>query len=98
MNRGNAQGRRLRGPATFVAVIAVAFGLLLWARLILVTGHPRTATAAPGAKATLHADQPDVPAPIDGKGEALAGGTENGRADGGEHESAASGADGVLPR
>lgn len=51
MKTSQAHGRRLRGPATFVAVVAVAFGLLLWARLILVTGHPRTATAAPSPKA-----------------------------------------------
>lgn len=35
---------------TFFGVALVAMGLLLWARLILVTGRPRTAIADPEAK------------------------------------------------
>lgn len=32
---------------TLFAVTIVAFALLLWARFLLVTGHPRTAIAEP---------------------------------------------------
>ncbi len=31
------------------ALAVLAFGLLLWARFLLVTGHPRTAIAEPPA-------------------------------------------------
>lgn len=34
---------------TVFSIACMAFGLLLWARFILVTGHPRTATARPEA-------------------------------------------------
>lgn len=47
--------RRIR-RGTLVASLAV--GLLLWAKLILVTGHPRTAIAAPEASA---AERPALP-------------------------------------
>jgi len=30
-----------------LALALIAFGLLLWARFLLVTGHPRTAIAQP---------------------------------------------------
>jgi hypothetical protein len=41
--------RNLRGSArpTMFAFAVLAFGLLLWARFLLVTGHPRTAIAEP---------------------------------------------------
>ena len=39
--------RRARHSRLTVAAIAAAFGLLLWAKLILVTSHPRTALADP---------------------------------------------------
>lgn len=39
---------------TVMSVAFMCLGLLLWARFILVTGHPRTATASP----------PQEPAPI----------------------------------
>lgn len=43
-----------RLPRMFAAptwlVVALAFGLLLWARFLLVTGHPRTAIAEPPAR------------------------------------------------
>ena len=39
---------------TVMSVAFMCLGLLLWARFILVTGHPRTATASP----------PDEPAAI----------------------------------
>ncbi|MBY0310873.1 MAG: hypothetical protein K2W85_02265 [Phycisphaerales bacterium] len=45
--------RALR-PSMFACVM-LAFGLLLWARFILVTGHPRTAIAEP---AVVKAQQP----------------------------------------
>lgn len=37
------------------ACVMLAFGLLLWARFILVTGHPRTAIAEP---VVVKAEQP----------------------------------------
>ena len=37
--------RRVR--FSIFALVLVAFGLLLWARFLLVTGHPRTAIAEP---------------------------------------------------
>lgn len=39
-----ASARRL----SFFGVAVAAFAMLLWARLLLVTGHPRTAIAEPG--------------------------------------------------
>lgn len=51
-------GTRLRVSAFGVTVAAVA--MLLWARLILVTGHPRTAVADPipeQAQAQAHAGE-----------------------------------------
>lgn len=36
-----------RRQMTVFSIAVMAFGLLLWARFILVTGHPRTATAVP---------------------------------------------------
>jgi|GEM_PF-2395489 len=48
-------------------VVALVFGLLLWAKLLLVTNHPRTAVADPKpdlAPAAAQVDQPaDEPAP-----------------------------------
>lgn len=40
--------RRCRG--TGAALVLVVFGLLLWAKLLLVTNHPRTAVADPAEK------------------------------------------------
>jgi hypothetical protein len=40
------------------ALAMLAFGLLLWARFLLVTGHPRTAIADPPEKPRLSAVQP----------------------------------------
>jgi hypothetical protein len=40
---------RVRRQISIFSLVLVAFGLLLWARLVLVTGHPRTATADPQA-------------------------------------------------
>ncbi len=37
----------LRRPLLGVAAVIAAFGLLLWARLLLVTNYPRTAIATP---------------------------------------------------
>lgn len=42
---------RVRRQISIFSLVLVAFGLLLWARLVLVTGHPRTATADPQAAA-----------------------------------------------
>ncbi|HYE01923.1 MAG TPA: hypothetical protein VD963_01680 [Phycisphaerales bacterium] len=36
-----------RGHGPSLGVLVVALGLLLWAKLVLVTGHPRTAIARP---------------------------------------------------
>lgn len=44
--------RRFRFGA--VLGLSLFFGLLLWARLILVTGHPRTASADPAANTQTH--------------------------------------------
>lgn len=46
--------QRTLTPSLFVCVV-LAFGLLLWARFILVTGHPRTAIADPIARTTAPA-------------------------------------------
>jgi hypothetical protein len=43
---------RRRITIGFATAAVLVFGLLLWARLVLVTGHPRTATAEPRLKAT----------------------------------------------
>ncbi len=49
---GTLKRRRLQfGTALGLSLF---FGLLLWARLILVTGHPRTATADPAAGDNAH--------------------------------------------
>jgi hypothetical protein len=42
---------RRRITIGFATAAVLVFGLLLWARLVLVTGHPRTATAEPRLKA-----------------------------------------------
>jgi hypothetical protein len=44
-------------------VVVLVFGLLLWARFLLVTGHPRTAMADPPATGQVGADtQAQAPA------------------------------------
>lgn len=43
-----------RHPARSVGLVVVVFGLLLWARFLLVTGHPRTAIAEPPEPARQH--------------------------------------------
>ena len=50
----SARGRKF----TVFGVALTAMGLLLWARLILVTGHPRTATATPDRRAAGAAPGP----------------------------------------
>lgn len=45
MNRRHATSSPLK--LSVFACALVAFGLLLWARFLLVTGHPRTAIADP---------------------------------------------------
>jgi hypothetical protein len=47
------KGKWLR-PSLF-GVALLAFGLLLWARFLLVTGHPRTAIADPPPPQSTHA-------------------------------------------
>jgi hypothetical protein len=44
-----------RTPITVFSLVVMAFGLLLWARLVLVTGHPRVATAEPRPAAPTEA-------------------------------------------
>lgn len=39
--------RTTRSRRTATLMVAVVFGLLLWAKLLLVTNHPRTAIADP---------------------------------------------------
>ena len=46
---------------TTFGVLILAFGLLLWARFLLVTSHPRTAYAEPAAAAALAAGDPAAP-------------------------------------
>jgi hypothetical protein len=41
--------RKLRIRPSSFGVALVAFGLLLWARLLLLTGHPKMAIAEPAA-------------------------------------------------
>lgn len=43
------RGTSRRGRHAATLLIAAVFGLLLWARLLLVTNHPRTAIADPPA-------------------------------------------------
>ncbi|MFN7021943.1 MAG: hypothetical protein ACK4WH_11535, partial [Phycisphaerales bacterium] len=47
-----------------LGLLVLVFGLLLWARFLLVTGHPRTAIADPPAAAqpALHASA-SIPPP-----------------------------------
>ncbi len=45
MNRSHSTSSKLR--ISIFACAVLAFGLLLWARFLLVTGHPRTAIADP---------------------------------------------------
>jgi hypothetical protein len=45
MHRHITTSRRLK--VSIFACALLAFGLLLWARFLLVTGHPRTAIADP---------------------------------------------------
>lgn len=44
-----AHARRLR--VTLLGLACVAFGLLIWSRLLLVTSYPKTAIAEPSAPA-----------------------------------------------
>lgn len=41
----------LKKPVGWFTCVAACFGLLLWARLLLLTGHPRTAIADPSTHA-----------------------------------------------
>lgn len=52
-----------RIPLGLFGLTVCAFGLLLWARLILVTGHPRVATADPAAVSVAVKAAGDSPAP-----------------------------------
>ncbi len=51
---------------SFGIIVAIVFGLLLWARFVIITGHPRTAIAEPPAAAApgapLHAAPGAAPA------------------------------------
>lgn len=51
--------RRIRVGAFAVGVAAL--GILLWARLILVTGHPRSAIATPDRPVPAQATKPEPP-------------------------------------
>ena len=52
-----AAGRPSRPVSRLIwpGLAVVVFGLLLWARFLLVTGHPRTAVADPPATNNAHA-------------------------------------------
>jgi len=52
---------RLKRQVTYFSLAVAAFGLLLWARLILVTGRPRAAIADPEKQAA--AAKPDGASP-----------------------------------
>lgn len=63
--RLDPDNREATSPTTLkLGLVVAVFGLLLWARFLLVTGHPRTAVADPAANliqpptATAHADHP----------------------------------------
>jgi hypothetical protein len=47
MSQKSQRGTSRRGRHGATLLIAAVFGLLLWARLLLVTNHPRTAIADP---------------------------------------------------
>ena len=57
MQRTRATSRRLK--VSIFACALLAFGLLLWARFLLVTGHPRTAIADPTEQRQVDATGPD---------------------------------------
>ncbi|MBX9737924.1 MAG: hypothetical protein K2X32_13465 [Phycisphaerales bacterium] len=59
--------RKLRIRPSSFGVALVAFGLLLWARLLLLTGHPKMAIAEPS---TGHSSQtlPTCPHSADASG------------------------------
>jgi hypothetical protein len=57
-----------RRRLTYFGVALVAMGMLLWARLILVTGRPRTAIADPEAK-QKQAQREQKSAPASGNAE-----------------------------
>ncbi len=50
--------RRLK--VSVFACALLAFGLLLWARFLLVTGHPRTAIADPTQQRQVASPQTDI--------------------------------------
>jgi len=57
-------GHNRKGPSrvrvTLLGIACVAFGLLIWSRLLLVTNYPKTAIAEPQASAqgSSHAATP----------------------------------------
>jgi hypothetical protein len=53
---------RSRSPfrSTAPILVAVVFGLLLWAKLLLVTNHPRTAIADPAPAPPSAAEAPSA--------------------------------------
>ncbi len=59
--RSHARSSRLR--VTLLGVACVAFGLLIWSRLLLVTNYPRTAVATPTANQAQHGTTPATPQP-----------------------------------
>lgn len=58
--RENHASSRLK--LSIFACAVLAFGLLLWARFLLVTGHPRTAIADPVQQRQIGAASQDQPA------------------------------------
>ena len=60
-----ARAKMLRPQTVALLAVAVVFGLLLWAKLLLVTGHPRTALADPDEKRPEGAAQRDSSAAAD---------------------------------
>ena len=60
-NRSTRDGRRLR--FTILGMVCVAFGLLIWSRLLLVTSYPKTAIAEPAAQSPAQHERGREPAP-----------------------------------
>lgn len=58
MHRTTSTSSRLKISVFACAILA--FGLLLWARFLLVTGHPRTAIADPTEQRQVASPQSDL--------------------------------------
>ena len=66
LRRAGRRAIRPGRPGPMAAAVIV-LGLLLWAKLLLVTNHPRTAVARPDATATVPTDSATTAHPADGR-------------------------------